>query len=97
MPANIKPNKCSPLLSWDWLLPATEPGLHSAMFWAAVFGGIGLAAQVVAGCLNGWAHPDWPVGLPLRRRSRRWCLRNSSAPCSAGHCGSSANGRLAAQ
>ena len=54
MPANIKPNKCSPLLSWDWLLPATEPGLHSAMFWAAVFGGIGLAAQVVAGCLNGW-------------------------------------------
>ena len=54
MPANIKPNKCSPLLSWDWLLPATETGLHSAMFWAAVFGGIGLAAQVVAGCLNGW-------------------------------------------
>ena len=54
MLANIKPNKCSPLLSWDWLLPATATGLHSALFWAAVFGCIGLAAQVVVGCLNGW-------------------------------------------
>lgn len=54
MPANTKPNKCSPLLSWDWLLPATTPGLHSALFWAAVFGCIGLAAQIVVGCLNGW-------------------------------------------
>lgn len=54
MPANTKPNKRSPLLSWDWLLPATAPGLHSALFWAAVFGCIGLAAQVVVGCLNGW-------------------------------------------
>ena len=54
MSVNTKPHKRSPLLSWDWLLPATEPGLHSAMFWAAVFGGIGLAAQLVVGCLNGW-------------------------------------------
>ena len=54
MPANTKPNKRSPLLSWDWLLPATAPGLHSALFWAAVFGCIGLVAQVVVGCLNGW-------------------------------------------
>ena len=54
MPANTKPHKRSPLLSWDWLLPATAPGLHSALFWAAVFGCIGLVAQVVVGCLNGW-------------------------------------------
>lgn len=54
MPAKTKPSKPNPLLSWDWLMPPTDAGLRSGLFWAAVFGGIGLAARVVVGCLNGW-------------------------------------------
>ena len=56
MPANTKPNKRSPLLSWDWLLPATAPGLHSALF-AEFF------RAMLCGALRRFG--KWPVGCAV--------------------------------